>query len=141
LRYLLGLLAELAVEVGMIVCIHAALECLRISRPIKEPRRDAQRADAVTGSPSRKDFVGLAIMPSAQRRKDANASALAELGQNLHCQSLPSRPTSNVNWPGYRGPACPLLGVFLPSIRRGGEGHGWNLGQEALARFCWNAIK
>jgi hypothetical protein len=50
LRYLLRLLPEQAVEVGIVKRIHAALERFGIVGAIKKPGRDAQRADPVTGS-------------------------------------------------------------------------------------------
>jgi hypothetical protein len=74
LRYLLRCLAELAVEVGMIVRIHAAFESFGIAGPIKEPRCDTQNADTITGSPGRTDFVGLAkhaVSPASRIREPA----------------------------------------------------------------------
>ena len=61
LDYLLWVLAKLPIKAGVIVRVHAALENFGFIRPIKEPRRDPQRADLVTGSPSSTDFVGFTI--------------------------------------------------------------------------------
>jgi hypothetical protein len=66
--YLLRLLAKLAVEVGVVVRRHAALESHRISGPIKEGRGYAQCANPVTGGPRRTDFVALAIHASPALR-------------------------------------------------------------------------
>jgi hypothetical protein len=98
LGYLFRCLAELAVEVRMVVRIHAALERFGVVGAIKEPRCNTQSADAITDSPGRTDFIRLAnhaVSPAPQ-------SALAELGQNLQQESqrLPiahgrSRPKEN----------------------------------------------
>jgi hypothetical protein len=47
---LIRVFANLAVKVRMIVRSHGALECFGISGPIKESRRDAQRADLFPAS-------------------------------------------------------------------------------------------
>jgi len=43
---------KLAVEVWMVVRIHAAFENLSIRRSVKKPCRDPQRGYAITASPS-----------------------------------------------------------------------------------------
>jgi hypothetical protein len=45
----------------MHLCINAALERFGIGRSIKEPRRDTQRTNLITGRPRRTDLVALAI--------------------------------------------------------------------------------
>jgi hypothetical protein len=41
----------------MIVRVHATLKCLRRRGPIKEPSRDAQSTDLITGKPSGTNLV------------------------------------------------------------------------------------
>jgi hypothetical protein len=65
--YSLRLLAELTVKSRVIMRIHAAFENFCIVGSVKESRRDAQRANPVTSSPSGTNFVGLAMHVSAQR--------------------------------------------------------------------------
>jgi hypothetical protein len=55
------ILPQLPVRTEIIVRIHATLERLGISGPVKEPRRYAQCTHPVTGSPCGTDFVGLAF--------------------------------------------------------------------------------
>jgi hypothetical protein len=50
---------KLAIKIWMVVCIHTALENLSIQGSVKEPRRDPQRAYAITASPSFIDFAAL----------------------------------------------------------------------------------
>jgi len=50
-----------------LVRVHATLEHFGVGGAIKEPRRDAQRTDPITGSPCGTDFVGLVMHVSAQR--------------------------------------------------------------------------
>jgi len=61
-HYLRRVLAELPVKVRMIVRVHAALEDFGIDGPIKEPRRDTQRADLIAGAPCSADLIGLQFM-------------------------------------------------------------------------------
>jgi hypothetical protein len=70
LCYLFRHFAELAVEIRIIVGIHAALERFGVCRPIKEPRCDAQRADPVTDGLRGTDSIRLAnhaVSPAPQR--------------------------------------------------------------------------
>jgi hypothetical protein len=60
LRQLFGVLLKLPIEAGIVVCIDAALERSSVNGPIKEPRRDTQRANAITGRPRGTDLVGFA---------------------------------------------------------------------------------
>jgi hypothetical protein len=56
----------------MAVCIHATLKCLRRVRPIKELRRNTQRADPVAGGPGSTNLVSLAthvIIPTPRMRE------------------------------------------------------------------------
>jgi hypothetical protein len=62
--------------------IHAALERLGASGPVKELRRDAQSTNLVTSSPCVTNLVNLALqfsLPTHQRMPNA-ARALAEPG-------------------------------------------------------------
>ena len=80
LRYLLRFLAKLAVEIRVVERIDAALERLGVGGAIKEPRRDTQRADPVTGSPGGTDFIGLAnhaVSPARRIRELGSASSRA----------------------------------------------------------------
>jgi hypothetical protein len=54
----------------VIVRIHATLEISGVRGPVKEPRRDPQSADLVTGSPCVTDLVNLALQFT--RRTQAN---------------------------------------------------------------------
>jgi hypothetical protein len=54
---LMWILTELTVEARVVVGIHAALEHHGIQRPIKEPRRNTQRTDLITGSPCLPDLL------------------------------------------------------------------------------------
>lgn len=66
-------LPKLTVKVGVVVGIHAAFECFGIVGPVEEPRRDAQRADPVTGSSCRADFIGLAFRIGSPRTRQLPA--------------------------------------------------------------------
>jgi hypothetical protein len=66
-------LAELTVKFRVVMRIHAMLERFGIGRAIKEPRRDTQCTDPVTGSPS---FVSLAIHLSSPARRTRELPAL-----------------------------------------------------------------
>jgi hypothetical protein len=57
---ILAVFADLPVKLRMVVRIHAALKCLRVIRPIKELRRNTQRADPVAGGPGSANLVSLA---------------------------------------------------------------------------------
>jgi hypothetical protein len=64
--------AEQPVEVRIIERVHAAFERFCIIGTIKEPRRDAQSTDPVTGGPGGTNLVGLATHVVNQRRKCAS---------------------------------------------------------------------
>jgi hypothetical protein len=86
LQYLLRFFAELPVKVRIIVRVHAAFERFCISRAIKEPRRDAQRADPITSSPCRTNFVRLAVHLRSPAQRTCGR-ALPELVQKLEGKS------------------------------------------------------
>jgi hypothetical protein len=65
LRYL----AELTLEAGMIVRVHAALKDSGVGGPIKEPSRDAQSSDLITGKPSGTNLFSLCLHAVHRRRK------------------------------------------------------------------------
>jgi hypothetical protein len=72
---LLRVLAQLAIEAGIVVGVHAALEGSCLNGSIKEPRRDAQCADSISSSPRGTNFVGLAFHVATTICRDARGLA------------------------------------------------------------------
>jgi hypothetical protein len=79
---LIRLFTKLTVEGWMVGCAHAALKRLGVSRPVKEPGRDAQSTNLIPRSPCIADLVNLALQFSRSTRAMIPC-ALAEPAQNV----------------------------------------------------------
>lgn len=86
-------LAKLMVEGWMVVCAHAALKRLGVSRSVIEPRCNAQSTNLVTGSPCIADLVNLALQfQPLNARNDCLRSSGAYLERRWRfCPAPPSQ--------------------------------------------------
>jgi hypothetical protein len=77
-HYLLRVLVKLPIKIRVVVRSDAALEHFGIGRSIKEPRRNTQCANSMTGSPRGTDLFGLGIHVLSPIGADCTNCALAK---------------------------------------------------------------
>jgi len=58
---MLRILAKLPIKIWIVVGVHAPFESSSFGGSIKEPRRNAQCSNLITGHPRGTDLIGLAI--------------------------------------------------------------------------------
>jgi len=99
------------VEGWMVVCAHAALKRLGVSRSVIEPRCNAQSTNLVTGSPCIADLVNLALQfQPLNARNDCLRSSGAYLERRWRfC------PARQANWcGGFQRDSADALWFLVP---------------------------
>jgi hypothetical protein len=124
---LFGVLPKLSVEVRIVVCVHAALESLRIGRSIEKPRSDAQRANPVAGCPYNPDLINLAIRSTTQlvqlcsnemRREAREAVVTASRSDKTKMVPLPPARFGIQIEPWFVGVVVPDVRFPMPAYGR-----------------------